>query len=99
MNIYIIIAIVASTVLLLMAIAVLLGRGDRLISGYNTAKPEERARYNLPRLRALTGGFLLVILLLMWLSHLLGLSDGVTAAIVIALAVVEFVLQYTWARR
>ena len=38
---------------LVLAIVFLMGKGDKLIAGYNTASEEERAKVNIKRLRVL----------------------------------------------
>lgn len=79
----------------IMGLIVLLGKGDMLIAGYNTASKEERERVNIKRLRLLMGGFMIVLAFLAFLlveegSLLSILGFGaivlVLAFIVIALA-------------
>ena len=52
-KLYTLIAVTA--LLVIMGVVILLGKGDMLISGYNTASPEERAQYNIRRLRLVMG--------------------------------------------
>ncbi len=40
---------------IVLAIVILIGKGDMLIAGYNTASKEERKRVNIKRLRLLIG--------------------------------------------
>ena len=47
--------------MLIMGIIILIGKGDNLIAGYNTASKEERSQYYIKRLRGLIGGFLLIL--------------------------------------
>ena len=47
--------------LLVMGIIILIGKGDNLIAGYNTAPKEERAEYDIKLLRGLIGGLLIVL--------------------------------------
>ena len=49
MNAELSVGIIATVVVLVLALLVLFGLGDFLISGYNTASAEKKARYNLPR--------------------------------------------------
>ena len=48
-----VIAYIIAALLVIMGIIVLLGKGDNLIAGYNTASPEEKAKINIKRLRGL----------------------------------------------
>ena len=52
---------IAASVLVICAILILFGKGDWLMSGYNTANAEKRAKYNVVRLRAVTGIGLIVL--------------------------------------
>ena len=42
---------VISLIMVLLGVVVILGKGDKLISGYNTASEEEKAKFNIKRLR------------------------------------------------
>ena len=55
MNVDLVVGIVFTVVVLVLGLLILLGLGDRFISGYNTALEEKKARYILPRLRLVTG--------------------------------------------
>ena len=56
-----IVLIFLAAVLLVMGIIILIGKGDNLIAGYNTASQEERSKYNIKRLRGLIGGLLVAL--------------------------------------
>ena len=56
-----IVLILVAASLLIMGIVVLIGKGDNLIAGYNTASPEEKSQYNIKRLRGLIGGLLVLL--------------------------------------
>ena len=56
-----IVLIIVAAILLIMGIIILIGKGDNLIAGYNTASKEEKAQYNIKRLRGLIGGILVVL--------------------------------------
>ena len=45
-----------------MGVLILIGKGDNLIAGYNTASKKEKAQYNVKRLRGLIGGLLIALL-------------------------------------
>ena len=42
-----IVLIVVAAILLIIGIIILIGKGDNLIAGYNTASKEERSQYNI----------------------------------------------------
>ena len=56
-----IVLIILAAIMLIMGIIILIGKGDNLIAGYNTASKEERSQYNIKRLRGLIGCFLLIL--------------------------------------
>ena len=92
--------IIAAT-LLIMGIVILIGKGDNLIAGYNTASKEEKSQYNIKRLRGLIGG-LLIILAPMTII-LLGM-ETITAALSYAaftfvMTIVMVILANTWAKK
>ena len=78
---------------LALSFVILLGKGDFLISGYNTASEEKKARYNLRRLRMSTGISIFVITAIFWLSLLLQLSETTMAIIVGVVALLVGIIQ------
>ena len=96
-----IVLIVVAAILLIMGIIILIGKGDNLIAGYNTASKEERSQYNIKRLRGLIGGILLVLAPMM----LLLLSEESLAAtlsfvvLTFVLCIVMVILANTWAKK
>ena len=99
MNVWLIIAIVASFVVLIIVTLILLGRGDWLISGYNTSTKEERSKYNIVRLRVLTSVSMLLLLIFVWLFEILDVGNIVYSSVILSIAIISAILQYTWARR
>lgn len=99
MNVGFIIAIVASFVMLIIITLILLGRGDWLISGYNTSTKEERSKYNIVRLRVLTSVSMLLLLIFAWLLEILDVGNIVYSSVILSIAIISAILQYTWARR
>ena len=96
-----IILIILAAILLIMGIIILIGKGDNLIAGYNTASKEERSQYNVKRLRGLIGGFLLILAPMMVL--LLG-EESLAAtfsfiALTFVLCIVLVILANTWAKK
>lgn len=93
--------IVLAVLLLAMGVVVLVGKGDNLIAGYNTASPEEKGEYGIRRLRVLFGGLLLALapmtLILLWEDTMAAL--GVFIALVLVSCIAVAVLANTWAKR
>lgn len=64
MDISLMVVLVISVGLIIMGVIILIGRGDMLISGYNTASVEKKTQYNIGRLRKVTAILLFVIALM-----------------------------------
>lgn len=94
-----IVVIIVAAIFLILGIIVLIGKGDNLIAGYNTASKEEKSQYNIKRLRGLIGGLLIVMVPMM----LLLLKEESMAAsfgtLTIVLCVVVVILANTWAKK
>ena len=85
----------------IMGIVILIGKGDNLIAGYNTASKEERAKYDIKRLRGLIGGLLLVwapAMFLLYGEPSMGRSFAF-ASLVLVLSIVVVILANTWAKK
>ena len=96
-----IVLIIVAATLLIMGIIILIGKGDNLIAGYNTASKEEKSQYNIKRLRGLIGGILVVLAPMMLL--LLGRESlAATLSFVVltfVLCIVMVILANTWAKK
>ena len=96
-----IILVILAAIMFIMGIIILIGKGDNLIAGYNTASKEERSQYNVKRLRSLIGGFLLILAPIMVL--LLGeesLAAGFSfIALTFVLCLILVILANTWAKK
>ncbi len=95
-----VVVIIVAALMVLMGISILIGKGDMLIAGYNTASKEERLKYNIKRLRLLLGIFMIVMAVLM----LFLLGDSVILSsyfmlITIILVIILLVLANTWAKK
>lgn len=95
----IIITAVIAGIFLIMAVAVLAGKGDGLIAGYNTAGEKEQARYDMPRLRGLLAAVLLCSAALMLILLLVPSLAKVLSVAFLVLLVVGVVLANTWAKK
>lgn len=96
-----IVLIIVAATLLIMGIIILIGKGDNLIAGYNTASKEEKSQYNIKRLRGLIGGILVVLAPMMLL--LLGKESlAATLSFVVltfVLCIIMVILANTWAKK
>lgn len=96
-----IVLIIVAAILVIMGIIILIGKGDNLIAGYNIASKEEKAQYNVKRLRGLIGGLLIALAPMVFLLH--G-EDTMAAtwsfvALVFVLCIVVVILANTWAKK
>lgn len=92
--------IIISSICLCMGILILAGRGDFLISGYNRASEEEKAKYNVERLRLVTGVLMLAIAFLI-LAFMFKPGTAVSIVLSVFLAAVAtagVILMNTWAK-
>ena len=96
-----IVLIIVAAILVIMGIIILIGKGDNLIAGYNTASEEEKAQYNIKRLRGLIGGLLVALAPMMLLLN----GENTMAAtwsfcaLVFVLCIVVVILANTWAKK
>ena len=91
-----ILLLIISLILLVLAVIILLGKGDNLIAGYNTSTKEEKETYNIKRVRICIGGMLLILspVMLMFADNLI-----ILIAIVPPLSILSVVLTNTWAKK
>ncbi len=91
--------IVCVAILLLVCSAlILMGRGDWLISGYNTAKKEKKERYNLFRLRLLTGLSCIYFAIIIIVGYYTD-DKSFLAYAILPVAILMMILSNTWAKR
>jgi len=93
--------IILAALLVGMGILMLIGKGDNLIAGYNTASKEERAKYDIKKLRLLIGGFLILLAPSLFIIADEPSMAGTLAfaCIVIVLSFVVVILCNTWAKK
>ena len=94
-KLYTLIAITA--LLVVMGIVILLGKGDMLISGYNTASPEERAQYNIRRLRLVMGIGIIAVAGVVLLDAFFN-TRWLIIATVVPISILIVILSNTWAK-
>ena len=91
--------LVLAVILVVSAIIILLGVGDFLIAGYNTASKTEKEQVNIKRLRLIIGLLLLLIAPALFMLGDNILLDFLFIAIVLGLAVIAIKLANTWAKK
>ena len=97
-----IVSIVFAVLFLLLAVVFLMGKGDMLIAGYNTASEEEKKNINIKRLRILMAVFSVITAAYTSVLPVLGNNAyaQMGATFVFLLAVIVFVvLANTWAKK
>lgn len=99
---YIIIIIIAFTVLFLVfAVIFLMGKGDMLIAGYNTANEEEKKKVKIKRLRIIMAAISVISASYVATMPVLGnnMNAQLGSGVVFILIVIIFViLANTWAK-
>ncbi len=98
MNTDLLIVVAVAVLLLTCGALILMGWGDWLISGYNTASEEKRAKYNVSRLRLLTGVTSLFVGVVLVVAYYIE-SESLITYTVVPLVVVVVVLSNTWVKR
>ena len=97
-----------SIVLVLLGVIVLIGKGDMLISGYNTLPSEKKAQYDVKRLRRVTAMLLFVIAIMLPLYELyistldesqLAVATIVLTVVIIATCIIGVILMNTYCKR
>lgn len=85
-----------------LTLLILLGRGDNLIAGYNTASEKEREQYHIKRLRLVIAGILLATTILFWIPILMNDKDPYKFIVLIGMFPICFIgiiLANTWAKK
>ena len=92
--------ILVAAIFVIMGVVILIGKGDNLIAGYNTASQKERAQYNIKRLRGLIGGLLIVLAPMLFLLHGETMAaTGSFVALTVILCIIVVILANTWAKK
>lgn len=96
MNIWILIAGIASLAVVLMCVAILFGRADWAVYEF---KGDDREKFNPTRLRVATAVGYLLMALLVWVSHICDFSTLISIIAILLLAVLSGLIKGTWAMR
>ena len=95
-------AIILTLLFIVLAIVFYLGKGDKLIAGYNTASEEERKEVNIHRLRILMSCISVIAAGLCVTLSIIGNNIqaqlGATAVFMVAIIFVV-ILANTWAKK
>jgi small neutral amino acid transporter SnatA (MarC family) len=94
--------IVFSILFIVLAIILLMGKGDKLIAGYNTASEEEREKVDIKRLRIDMAILMVITAAFCAILPLLGnnkTSQLAAAGIFIAITIVGIIVANTWAKK
>ncbi len=96
-----IVLIIIAAIMAIMGIIVLIGKGDNLIAGYNTASKEEREQYHIKRLRGLIGGLLVVLapMTVLMLREETFTATWSFVGLTFILTIIVVVLANTWAKK
>ena len=95
-------AIIFSVLFIILAIVFYLGKGDKLIAGYNTASEEERKKVNIQRLRILMSCISVITAAFCVSLPIVGNNiQAQLGAVAVFMAVIIFVviLANTWAKK
>ena len=93
---------IIAVLFLVFAIVFLMGKGDKLIAGYNTASEEERAKVNIKRLRILMA--IISVITAGYVSILPFIGDNpqdqmVGVFVFFAITILFVILANTWAKK
>ena len=95
-------SIVFSILFIVLAIILLMGKGDMLIAGYNTASEEERNKIDIKRLRIVMAILMVITAVFCAILPLIGnnkTSQLAAAGIFIAITIVGIIVANTWAKK
>ena len=95
-------AVLFAILFIVLAIVFILGKGDKLIAGYNTAPEEERKKVNIQRLRILMSGISVITAAFCVTMPIIGNNIqaqlGATAVFIVVIVFV-LILANTWAKK
>jgi len=95
-------SIIFSILFIVLAIILLMGKGDMLIAGYNTASEEERNKVDIKRLRIVMAILMVITAVFCAILPLIGnnkTSQLAAAGIFIAITIVGIIVANTWAKK
>ncbi|MBR3030617.1 MAG: DUF3784 domain-containing protein [Bacteroidales bacterium] len=95
------VTIIIAAILVIPGIVILIGKGDNLIAGYNTASESEKKEINVKRLRLVIGSLLVIMGILYFLTMR---ESSMTSILAFAFTssvfvIIALVLANTWAKK
>ena len=93
---------IITVLFLVFAIVFLMGKGDKLIAGYNTASEEERAKVNIKRLRILMAILSVITAGYVSIQPIIGdnpQDQMVGVFVFFAITILFVILANTWAKK
>ena len=95
---------VINALMLVLAIVVAAGKGDKLIAGYNTASDQEKQQFNVKRLRGVLAATVVLSILAVDIPFLIGQEDNATMHVAVAFALVYVciicvIVANTWCKK
>ena len=95
------VTIIIAAILAIPGIVILIGKGDNLIAGYNTASESEKKKINVKRLRLVIGSLLVIMGILYFLTMR---ESSMTSILAFAFTssvfvIIALVLANTWAKK
>ena len=93
---------IISIIIAILGCVVLIGKGDFLIAGYNTASKKEKEKYNIRRLRWLTAVVCWIAALYSMFVLLFSANSvlvGVMTVFFVIIVLLMVILSNTWAKR
>ncbi|MBQ9576434.1 MAG: DUF3784 domain-containing protein [Muribaculaceae bacterium] len=90
--------------MIILAAVIVIGKGDWLIAGYNTASEQEKQQVNIKRLRMVIATIIVLAMLAIDIPFLIDQEDNVTAivlsaAIVVTISVTGVIVANTWCKK
>ena len=95
-------SIIFSILFIVLAVILLMGKGDKLIAGYNTASEEERKKVDIKRLRIVMAVLMVITAIFCAIMPLVGndkSSQLAAAGIFIAITIIGVIFANTWAKK
>jgi uncharacterized membrane protein len=95
------VTIIIAAILVIPGIVILIGKGDNLIAGFNTASESEKKEINVKRLRLVIGSLLVIMGILYFLTMR---ESSMTSILAFAFTssvfvIIALVLANTWAKK
>ena len=95
-------SIIFSILFIVLAIILLMGKGDKLIAGYNTASEEERKKVDIKRLRIVMAILMVITAVFCAIMPLVGndkSSQLAAAGIFIAITIIGVIFANIWTKK